>query len=94
MVLDMNAIVVRNAEAVTTPIDDELVILNMAGNNYLTLDDIGRRIWDLLAAPVRVNDLCAALAGEYAGERGRIDADVLTFLKRLADDGLLRVSAD
>ena len=39
MVLDMNLIVVRNVEAVVTLIDDEMVILNMAVNNCLALDD-------------------------------------------------------
>ncbi len=93
MALDMTAIVVRNGEAATTPVDDELVILNMAGNNYLTLDDIGRRIWELLATPLPVADLCAQLETEYAGGRDQIDVDVLAFLGRLSEDGLIRVTA-
>ena len=94
MALDMDTIVTRDAEAVATPVDNELVILNMAGNNYMTLDDIGRRIWELLATPMRVDDLCARLAGEYAGERKQIDTDVLAFLKRLAADRLVHIHRD
>lgn len=94
MALDMNTIVVRNANTVTTSIDDELVILNMAGSNYLTIDEIGRRIWELLSTPIQVGNLCVLLAGEYAGERSQIDNDVLAFLERLIADGLVDVASN
>lgn len=94
MDLDLNSTLVRNHHASTAPVDDELVILNMKGNNYLTLDEIGRHIWDLLATPIRAEALCNRLVDLYTGEREKIEQDTITFLRRLAQDDLIHVSSD
>ncbi len=67
------------------------MILNLASNHYLALNDIGRRIWDLLAKPRRVADLCQQLSQDFAGPPDQITADVLAFLAELADEGMLNV---
>ena len=34
-------------------------------------DDIGRRIWELIETPRRVEELCAQLTGEFNGDPNR-----------------------
>ena len=57
MPIELNSLVVRGENILSTPIDNELVILNLAKNNYVGLDEIGLRIWELLEKPIRVFQL-------------------------------------
>lgn len=92
MAIEPETYVARVEGLMTAPVDEELVILNLAGNNYVSLDSIGRRIWELLDSPIRVDELCRRVEKEYSGEQARIAADLLAFLTQLERDGLVRVS--
>lgn len=81
----------RDDKLMAAAIDDELVILSMAGNNYLALDPIGRRIWELLEEPSRVDELCCLLSKEYNATIEEISADVVPFLSELSSEGIVNV---
>ncbi|MFN8467424.1 MAG: PqqD family protein [Caldilineaceae bacterium] len=89
--MNLNTTIARANELMSSPVDDELVLLNLARNNYIGLDSIGRRIWELLATPQRIGDLCSRLGQEFAGEPEQIEADVLAFVDELVGEGLVRV---
>jgi len=80
-------IVARNDALPATAVDDELVVLNVATNNY-----IGRRIWNLLQQPHRVDDLCRLLGEEFFGDAAVIADDTTAFLENLNKEGLLKVA--
>ena len=84
--------VVRTTGIMTAPVDQEIVLLNMAKNNYVSLDEVGRRIWELIEAPVVVTELCTQLAQEFEGTEQQITADVIQFLTQLEGDGLVCVA--
>lgn len=89
--MNLNTMIARADELMSSPVDDELVLLNLAHNNYIGLDRIGRRIWELLATPQRIGDLCRRLSEEFAGEPEEIEADVLAFLDELVGEGMVHV---
>jgi hypothetical protein len=88
MQLEAQQFVQRKPGALWTPVDREAVIL--AENHYIALDDIGRRIWELLEQPERVDKLCESLSKEFKATPEQIAADVLPFLGELADEGLIQ----
>jgi len=92
MAIEVTTKVVRTEGIMTAPVDKEIVLLNMKGNNYISLDVIGRRIWELLEAPYSVNELCRQLGAEFEGTQEQICADVLPFLDELEREGLVRVA--
>ncbi len=92
MSIDLRSKVTRIAGIMSTPVDDDIVILNMLKNNYVSLDAVGRRIWDLIESPVLVSDLCSQLVSEFAGSEEQISADVLSFLNELLKEGLVCVA--
>jgi hypothetical protein len=92
MAIEATTRVVRTEGIMTAPVDQEIVLLNMKGNNYISLDAIGRRIWELLENPAMVNDLCKQLGEEFEGTQEQISADVLSFLEELEREGLVRVA--
>jgi len=86
-----DSVVVRDPALPATRVDDDLVILNIATGRYVGLDDIGRHIWERIETPVRVGNLCEALAREYRGDADAIAVDVLAFLREMADEALIRI---
>lgn len=91
MALETGSTVIRSEGAMTAPVDNEIVILNMASNNYISLDAIGRRIWDLLETEHTVADVCLTLSREFDASEEQIAADIIPFLTELEKDGLVRV---
>jgi Coenzyme PQQ synthesis protein D (PqqD) len=55
---------------------DELIILELSGGEYFSLDELGARIWEGLAAGRALGEVVEGIAPEYdvAPERFRTDA--------------------
>ncbi len=91
MSIELNSLIVRGKNILSTPIDNELVILNIVKNNYVGLDEIGLRIWELLEKPIRVNELCNQLSREFDATPEQIIEDTIPFLADLNDEGLVNL---
>jgi hypothetical protein len=91
MLLTPESIVKKNPTLLSTRVDNDVFILNPLRESYVGLDEIGRRLWDLMEAPTRVDRLCAQVAQEYQGDLLQIPADVMAFLNELNGEGLLEV---
>jgi len=90
MTFTMDTFVSRVPDSMSTEVDGDLVILGMSTSSYIALDPIGKRIWERIEGPVRVEDLCQGLAQEYRGPLEQITADVLKFLQDLKVEGLVQ----
>jgi hypothetical protein len=91
MKMQLTSNVVRTEGLMTARVDEDMVILDMTSNSYISLDLVGRRIWELLEQSLRIEELCQMLSREFEGSREKITTDVLTFLSELEHDGLVRV---
>lgn len=91
--ITLDSVVSSRPDLVAAPMDDKLVMLDLAQGKYFGLDDIATAIWAALAAPVRVADLCAGLVERYDVAPETCRADTLAFLNQLRDEGLLEVHA-
>jgi hypothetical protein len=89
--VSLDSVVVRRPEPLTTPVDGELVILDLRRGHYLGIDPIGRRIWELLEQPRSVDALCAALEGQFEVSAETCRTDVLAFVAQLADAELVEI---
>jgi hypothetical protein len=89
--MDKHAIVTRNDEMMSAPVDREIVFLNQSTDSYVALDDVGRQIWDLLERPRRVEELIDVLCSEFDGPRETITVDVVAFLHELDGEGIVRI---
>jgi hypothetical protein len=91
MPLTPESVVKRNAALLSTRVDSDIFILNPARDSYVGLDEIGRRVWDLLERPTTVDQLCHQVAQEYQGDPVQIPVDLVAFLNELNGEGLLEV---
>ncbi len=87
--LGLQTLVARVDSLPVAPVDGELVILNTAKGSYVGLDDIGRRIWELLENPIYVNELLQQIMQDYTGDREVMTDDLIDFLSELYAQNLI-----
>ena len=85
--------VVRSGSQVSSDLGGEVAVLDFAAGLYYGLDAVGARIWDLVQEPKSVKEIQVTVVEEYDVEPARAERDVLMFLQRLADAGLIEVRA-
>ena len=91
MLIESSNQIARTENLMSASVDNEIVILNMAKNNYIGLDEIGLRIWELLERPFRVDELCDRLSREFEAAPEQIESDMLPFIGELINEGLIRI---
>lgn len=86
--------VVVSHDQVSCDLDGEAAILNLATGVYFGLDSVAASIWQRLQEPVRVSSLCAALMDEFDVDAHTAEADLLTFLTEMRNEGLVELLPD
>jgi hypothetical protein len=81
--------VVRNNSLIEAEVENEIVALNIETNTCYGLNPVGSRIWRLLAAPIRISDICAKLLTEYKVHSNACERQVLDLLEELRAEGLI-----
>jgi hypothetical protein len=85
---------VRRADnLLAAAVGDELLMMSVAAGKYFNLNDVGSRIWELLAQPMSAEGLVAVLTAEYDVDANTACAEVVEFLSALRERDLL-ISAD
>jgi len=89
MSIETSNIVAQGKDQVCAEVDGEVVMMSIQKGNYYGLDTVGGRIWELIAEPRQVSELCDSLASEYEVDRTILEADVLRFLNEMDEQGLI-----
>jgi hypothetical protein len=82
--------VVASDGQVSSRVSDEEVILNLENGEYYGLNPVGAKVWMLIQKPIIVSDLVNQLTSEYDVDRERCMNDVLSLLKEMNEEGLVR----
>lgn len=83
----------RSADVFDAPIGERLAMMDLDRGSYFVLDEVAAFIWRRLEAPTAVRDVLAALQDEFDVDPGRCEAEVLPFLRRIEERGLVRRAA-
>jgi hypothetical protein len=70
-------------------LEGEAVLLNLDSGMYFGLDQVGTRVWQLLAEHQRVPAVIEKMLEEYEVGREALEADVARLVAALLDKGLL-----
>jgi hypothetical protein len=68
---------------VTRPVLGEMVLLDLATEQYFALNHVGTRLWELLSAGQSVDATTSTLLDEYAVSADVLEADIDWFLSRI-----------
>ncbi len=74
-----------------TEVEGEAILLNLENGQYYGLDEVGTRMWSLLAQHRAVEPAVRAMVDEYDVEEAEVRRDLLELVEKLAAQGLLRV---
>lgn len=74
-------------------LDGEAVILNLATGMYFGLDEIGSRLWTIVAESGTLRGAVDAMAAEYDVDRPVLEGDALELAGQLLEKGLIQVQA-
>jgi hypothetical protein len=71
-------------------VGEETVMLDLDNGTYYGLDQVGTRIWQLLAEGKTLAQVCDTMIEEYEVSREEIERDVTRLVADLSDKGLLK----
>jgi hypothetical protein len=79
----------RSTDISVRTIGDETIILSLPNSLYFSVTGIGTRVFELLGEDRSMDDLVAAVVGEYEVEPAVARRDIEAFVGRLRDARLL-----
>jgi hypothetical protein len=69
----------------------ESVLLNLNNEQYYGLDEVGTRMWKVLTESDSIQHAIEQLLAEYEVDQKTLEKDVQELLKKLMEQGLIRV---
>jgi hypothetical protein len=81
-------------EVLSQEVNGETVLLDLQGESYFGLDEVGTRVWQLLQEKSTVAHAVNTLFQEYDVSREQLESDVGQLLEKLIDAGLITPSRD
>ena len=79
----------RREGLMTANMNGSAVMMDISTGKYYNLGEIGGRIWELLEEPMTVAALVKKLTAEYDVSVAQCRADILPFLTKLVERGLV-----
>lgn len=70
-------------------IEDEILALSIEQGTCYGMNRVASRIWNLLAKPIPISDLCATLLAAYRVDPDVCERHVLDLLEELRAEGLI-----
>ena len=77
-------------EVLSQEVNGETVLLDLQGESYFGLNEVGTRIWQLITAEQTVAEVLSTLSDEYDASREQLENDVGELLAKLAGAGLVK----
>lgn len=89
--MDLQTLIYRSESALSSPIEDELVMFDSQAGKYYGLNEVAASIWNHLSEAMTVAALGDRLAAEYDITPDQCRAELLAFLPRMQERGLIEV---
>lgn len=84
---------VNEPSVISEVIDGETIVLNFESGHYYSFNASASEIWQSVASGVPVTAVAEHVARRFAGDPAAIRCEVEAFVRRLADESLIRRSA-
>ncbi|MRJ42967.1 PqqD family peptide modification chaperone [Idiomarina sp. FenBw--71] len=81
----------RHTELVFAHMGNEVVMMSEDQSDYLGLNGVASRIWEMLEQPLAVDVVCTKLQQEFEVSKEQCEQDVLLFLNEMQQRNLIQV---
>jgi hypothetical protein len=92
MKIDANSIIKSNPGIPSSRLHDDMLAIDEGAGFCYSMNAPAARIWELVATPISVNQVCAALCREFNVDRETCFRDVATILEDMQAANLVRIS--
>lgn len=89
MDITLETVLTRSSGLVSSEIDEDIVLMSVETGRYYSISNVGASIWNLLAEPLSVYEICQGLMSEYEIDPVRCKDEVLVFIRQLKDEGIV-----
>ncbi len=72
-------------------VDGEMVLLDMESENYFGLDEVGTSMWQAIQSKENLQEVLEVLLEQYEVEEDVLKKDLMTFVEKLQESGLVKV---
>jgi uncharacterized membrane protein len=79
----------QSVRMLETEVDGELVALSVESGKCYGFNKVASRIWQLIAEPKSVAEICAAMEAEFKIDPATCEAQVAELLEQLHREGLI-----
>ena len=76
-------------QLMTSPVGEDMVIMDYDSGNYIILNKTGRVIWEELSEPVRLNELIERLTRRFDVTSQSCRNDTINYVALLHEQGLI-----
>ena len=92
MAINLETVISKNLQIISSKMDNEVVMMSVEKGNYYGLNRVGSEIWEKLTEPTTVAGLCEKLQQEFNVEKDQCERDVIKYLEKLVEEGLILVA--
>jgi hypothetical protein len=82
----------RRGDWLSARVGDEIMMMSAEKGNYLGVNEVGARIWELIETPSNLDAVCAALQREFVIEPDICRSEVEAFLEQMEKHGAVAVT--
>jgi hypothetical protein len=91
--LALSTVVVAMTDQVSTPMNNETVLLHLRTGKYYSLNRAGTFLWEKLKQPITVGQIVEAMLIKFDIDRPRCEVDVQNILASLIDAGFIQAQS-
>ncbi len=82
--ITLDTVIQRNTQnLLTSEVGDEMVMMDLEGGNYISLNKVGRVIWEQIESPTKVKELITYLVGRFNVDKDTCTTDTLEYLQSM-----------
>ena len=90
--ISTNQLISQAEGYIVSDMDGEKVMLSIQSGKYYNLGQVGGDIWDLIKEPVSIEHIVQSLQSIYEVSQTECEDQVLSFLEKLKEEGLIIIS--
>jgi hypothetical protein len=84
--------VIIPSQVLVNPMDDEIIVLDLASGTYFGLDPVGSHIWAFLSEGKTIAETCQGMLAKYDVSPNDIERDVVNLTNLLLTKNLVQIA--
>lgn len=79
------------SQIISRTVDNEALIIHLTSGSYYSLNTVGTRVWESIDGTRTAGEVAKVIQEEYDAEADLVEAEVMSLLTDLVQEGLVQV---